>query len=133
MADEDQVGHSWTPSIAYGDPKLDLEEQLERAAYDLLRGLVAEGELITASSHGPVTLAIRAGRCMAKHPESRSRAAALAEWLLDEDEVEDLLIDDDSLALRIAAVFPDEDPDADEPDDEDLYDSSPDDELDDGA
>jgi hypothetical protein len=112
MADEDQTGHSWTPSLAYGDPKLDLEEQLERAAYDLLRGLVAEGELITASSHGPVTLAIRAGRCMAKQPDSRTRAQALAEWLLDEDEVEDLLIDDDSLAERIAAVFPDDDPDA---------------------
>jgi hypothetical protein len=128
MADEDQTGHSWTPSLAYGDPKLDLEEQLERAAYDLLRGLVAEGELITASSHGPVTLAIRAGRCMAKQPDSRTRAQALAEWLLDEDEVEDLLIDDDSLAERIAAVFPDDDPDA--PGDADALDDDDDDSFD---
>jgi hypothetical protein len=98
----------WRRSPAFDDPELTRAEQLERAARDLLEGLVAEGELLTASTRGPRVLAEGAAQILASTSRPADRAAALAEWLLDEDEVEDLLADDDTLADRLAAVLADE-------------------------
>ena len=77
----------------------------ERAAIRLLHRLLEAGEIELVSSHGVASLAPTIGRVLAGYEPSIDRARTLSNWLIEQDEVADLYIDDPALEALLCAIW----------------------------
>lgn len=80
-------------------------DEEERLAARILARLGESGGVAFVSSRGASALAGAAARVLARHEGSETVGETFAEWLLEQVEVAELFIDDEELALVIAAEW----------------------------